>query len=687
MEHQTNRENKQRSFKRRDDESSVRFVTAETSSKSIFPPMKPLTLIPSSIFRERNSDSEAENFVPPALVSTTRHRHLMPSPPTVSVLDATAETIYNRASCEGTSSYDIAETKKAISNNNVTRQIELTPRIVGLPKKKKPRTARTADLSQIWASSSGSILNDKHSSLANGLLHITSSPVITHQLPQMMQNPLKTPSCAQSLPHQTPCLSLSAFRKPEAAVRLTDADPERSIQNFYNIYGMQSRVLGHGASSIVRLATRQSNGSKVAIKSIAKHDILFSRRGRQRFHRKRMLDEWELLLALRGDPHVVGMLDVFETDQDVHLVLEYCAGGELFDAIQSKKQESKRGSGYTEAQAAQIISQLLSALGTLHRRGIVHRDVKPENVLLVSDEAEDLQVKLSDFGLARVLRSSFVAQSVSNFDFSSDSSSSDDSSCEDSHISYPPVLCLRAYSCVGSDTYVAPEVMAGSGYDTAVDIYSLGVTLYILLCGFSPDLPDFKDEDEDDVKSLNKGGRVDLSSSIWNSISDQAKDLVKRMMEPDPSMRLTAEEALKHEWFMKKHNCVAVHGPAHGQCTHKNFKSGVFHDKMTCGHTRRRKRQLSICKPICDSNKFKLLRNDASKSPPSSLANMSKGFNCPFSGAMALSMAELYSRMSQIAADTNAAAPGLIDSDDDNKVDIVDHDDATFGTVLAPFSV
>ena len=651
MEQQPSHENKLPSSERREDESSVRFVTGTISTKPMSRPLKPLTQISSSFFQEQNSDSEAKKkglFLTGGIrVSTTGEQLLLPLPPTVSILDATAKIISELSRDEGTDRCDAVMARKIFPTNKMPSAIDATPRVIVLPRKKKARTARSN-------SSVGSVLNDEQPPSVKTPLHMLSN-VLTHQLPQPIQNPLKTPSRVHSLPRQRPSLSLSAFRKPEAAVRLTDVDPERSIQNFYNIYGGQSRVLGHGASSTVRLATRRSDGSEVAVKSIAKHNILFSRRGRHRFHRKKMLDEWELLKTLQGEPHIVGMLDVFETDEDVHLVLEYCAGGELFDAIQRKKQESKRSSGYTESQAAHIVSQLLHALEMLHRKGIVHRDVKPENVLLVSDD-EDLRVKLSDFGLARVLRSSPVAQSISTIDFSSETSSSDDSSCEDSPLSYPTALRHRAYSCVGSDTYVAPEVMSGSGYDTAVDIYSLGVTLYILLCGFSPDLPDVKEEDKHDFKSLYEGAPLDFSSSNWNSISDQAKDLVKKMMEPDPTLRLTAEEALKHEWLAPKHSHVTVRGPSNVHYLHVNFKSDFFQDKVTPNQNRRRKRRLSVY----DSNAFKPLRDDAAKSPPTPpFADMSEGVNYPFSGAMAISMADLYRRMSQIAAGANIAASGI----------------------------
>ena len=132
----------------------------------------------------------------------------------------------------------------------------------------------------------------------------------------------------------------------------------------------------------------------------------------------------------------------------------------------------KNSTGYTEAQAALIASQMPSALSFLHSRGIVHRDVKPENILLVSDDPADLTVKLSDYGLARILPE--VEVDV-------------DMNINTNAPLTPPGTQSRAYSCVGSDYYAAPEVTFGSGgYGTAVDVYSLGVTLCILLSGVLP---------------------------------------------------------------------------------------------------------------------------------------------------------------------------------------------------------
>lgn len=218
------------------------------------------------------------------------------------------------------------------------------------------------------------------------------------------------------------------------------------------------------------------------------------------------------------------LLDVFETDEEIQLVTEYCPGGELFDAIQKKRNRShamRRGQ-YSEAQAACITTQILRALEDLHAADIVHRDVKPENILLADNDDSAIHVKLCDFGIARSL---FRKPST-------------DSLSSDGEASPLTPGRSRAYSSLGSDYYVAPEMCYGAAYGTAVDIYSLGVTVYILLCGFPPV---FSGSETD--------AAVMFPNSYWKDISDDAKDLVRRMLTPDPAARITCREALRDNWI------------------------------------------------------------------------------------------------------------------------------------------
>lgn len=315
-------------------------------------------------------------------------------------------------------------------------------------------------------------------------------------------------------------LTLSSTFRPETSVQLTDASPGASVHLKYDLLdASRTRTLGHGASSTVRLAYRRSDGQPVAIKTIAKHDVLGLLRRRRsngirRFAVKARpaprLDEADVLKSLKGLDGIVQLLDVYETCTEIQLVLEYCEGGDLFDCIKSRKtreevNDSAETSGsFSEHETASVARSMLHVLDELHSRNIVHRcvvdsicisfpastdiylstatssrDIKPENILLVANDENSSHlpaVKLTDFGLARVLQTVDEA----TMDASANVGSSDDS------LDSSYVRRTRAYSRVGSDYYAAPEVHEGRGYDTPVDIYSLGVSLYVMLCGAPP---------------------------------------------------------------------------------------------------------------------------------------------------------------------------------------------------------
>jgi len=323
-------------------------------------------------------------------------------------------------------------------------------------------------------------------------------------------------------------LTLSAFRRPEHTIRLTKTNPRRSLQAEYDLHSPGCRVLGHGAFSTVRLAVRRRDGVEVAIKTIAKHEALRSRR--LRVGGRSDTEEWEILRRLSRHPYIINLLDVFETDEEIQLVMEYCRGGELFDAIQKKRNRAhslNRGQ-YSEAQSANITSQILRALVDIHALGVVHRDVKAENILLVdSDPPEDemLHVKLCDFGMARAVYRE------------TDSSSDGEQSPVTPHVRQG---AGRSFSIVGSNYYMAPEVGTGVSYSTSMDIYSLGVTLYILLCGFPPVFTGKEGESE-----------VLFPNAFWKDISEDAKNLVQKMLCPEPAARISAREALADPWIVK----------------------------------------------------------------------------------------------------------------------------------------
>ena len=198
---------------------------------------------------------------------------------------------------------------------------------------------------------------------------------------------------------------------------------------------------------------------------------------------------------------MVRLLEIFDEEDYMYLVMEIMTGGELFDRIVEKE-------SYTEKEAADTIRPIVDAIRYCHEMGIVHRDLKPENLLYETTDDTSI-IKISDFGLARFLASN---------DF--------------------------ATTACGTPGYVAPEILLGKGYGKEVDYWSIGITLYILLCGFPP----FYDEDNTALFEQIKSGSFEYPSPYWDDISDMAKDIISKLLQVDPADRPTAEEILEHPW-------------------------------------------------------------------------------------------------------------------------------------------
>jgi len=199
--------------------------------------------------------------------------------------------------------------------------------------------------------------------------------------------------------------------------------------------------------------------------------------------------------------NILKLYEVYEDEDHFFLVLELVEGLELFDKIVDR-------GNYSERDAANIVKQILEAVRYLHKEGIVHRDLKPEN-LLSAGEGESEVVKVADFGFAK------------NFG-------------EEKLVT----------SC-GSPGYVAPEVLTEDTYTNAVDMWSVGVIIYILLSGYPP----FYDESPPKIFKKITEAKYDFDDPVWDDISDMAKDLIKKLLVKDPEQRLSAKQCLKHPWI------------------------------------------------------------------------------------------------------------------------------------------
>ncbi|XP_065055528.1 serine/threonine-protein kinase Chk2-like isoform X2 [Rhopilema esculentum] len=261
-----------------------------------------------------------------------------------------------------------------------------------------------------------------------------------------------------------------------------------------------AKILGQGACGEVRLAYQQISRKQYAVKIIQK----------KRFSvgvtmSKSMMDEVNILRTL-DHPGVIKIEDFFDAEDTLFIVLELVRGGELFDRV------VKMGK-FTETISKLLFYQMLCAVDYLHSNKITHRDLKPENVLLQTDDKETA-VKITDFGLSRIVGENSLMRT----------------------------LC-------GTPNYLAPEVIktgGTGGYSKAVDCWSLGCILFICLGGYPP----FSSEHP--TMSLYEQilqGFYSFPDEHWRSISQEAKDLIKKLLTVDEKERISVSDALRHPWL------------------------------------------------------------------------------------------------------------------------------------------
>jgi calcium-dependent protein kinase len=219
------------------------------------------------------------------------------------------------------------------------------------------------------------------------------------------------------------------------------------------------------------------------------------------------------ILSSLDHPNIVNIIETFETEAVCYVILEYCAGGELFEKLSKVRR-------FTEQAAAKIMRSLLSAVMYCHNHGICHRDLKPENCVFIdADEMSD--IKIIDFGLSKSVTEEEILNDI-----------------------------------VGTPYYIAPEMLTGS-YTKEVDCWSLGVILYMLLGGTPP----FNGVDNQDILMNVYSGKFTFKHKAFRTVSDQAKDLIVRLLTKNPSYRLTAQQAFMHPWIQDLNPVASVFIP------------------------------------------------------------------------------------------------------------------------------
>jgi calcium/calmodulin-dependent protein kinase I len=273
-----------------------------------------------------------------------------------------------------------------------------------------------------------------------------------------------------------------------------------SSDEFLAKYEVTAKILGQGYFAVVKEGILKQTGEKVAIKCVNKKLV----------EKPENLKTETSLLQMVDHPHIVKLMDICDTKDTLFIIMELMEGGELYDEIVKRKH-------FTEKDASYIMYQLFSALQYLHARGIVHRDLKLENLLL-KKTGGDLEIKLADFGLSKV----FTGEALQ--------------------------------TACGTPYYVAPEILHGEGYDHKIDTWAAGVLLYVLLSGR---LPFSGDSDVELFRAIIETELV-WKKPQFDTVSLEAKDLIQKLITKDPVKRFDATQALEHV-FLKTNNENTLH--------------------------------------------------------------------------------------------------------------------------------
>ena len=278
------------------------------------------------------------------------------------------------------------------------------------------------------------------------------------------------------------------FEKLNAAVQ------NKSLFDKYEV----KQKIGKGKFGLVKFGINKETKQQVAIKIMAKKNMDKS---------DLELAKVEIdILKIGQHPNIIKLYDIYENENYIYIIMEYCSGGDLLSYFEHYEYELK------ETKVCEIIHKLSMAIYYLHSYGIVHRDLKPENILM-TDLTPEADIRLLDFGLSKI---------VGNEE-----------------------KCTEPY---GTLSFVAPEVLQGKSYDKSVDLWSIGIITFLLLCGYLP----FDDKhSEREIARQTIQDPVPFESKIWSKYSSEAKNFVEGLLQKKPEKRLSIKEVLEHPWIKK----------------------------------------------------------------------------------------------------------------------------------------
>ncbi|GER41580.1 calcium-dependent protein kinase family protein [Striga asiatica] len=252
--------------------------------------------------------------------------------------------------------------------------------------------------------------------------------------------------------------------------------------------------IGRGRYGVVSRCYSAATGQCFAVKSIQKRLIQDDA-----VDSLCLQNEAKLMQLASGHRNVLGIFDVYEDDEFLHIVVEFCDAGDLFQRITARPV-------FSELEARRVMVPLMEAVAHIHDRGVAHRDIKPDNILFNSYN----ELKLADFGSAECFANSNFMSGI-----------------------------------VGTPYYVAPEVVAGMEYGEKVDVWSAGVILYIMLSG----IPPFYGESARDIFEAVLRANLRFPRAVFGLVSTEAKDLLRRMLCKDVWRRFSAHQVLRHPWM------------------------------------------------------------------------------------------------------------------------------------------
>lgn len=300
------------------------------------------------------------------------------------------------------------------------------------------------------------------------------------------------------------------------------------VNDFFLIDQTEKGVLGRGHFAVVRRAVDKKTGEMVAVKHIDKSMV----------ERDETLEREIQILSVTDHPRIVKLRGIFDSPDTMYIVMDLMEGGELYDEI-------IRRETFTEKEASYVLQQLLEALDYLHDKGFVHRDLKLENLLLCSKGS--LDIKVADFGLSRHINPDSKAQTA-----------------------------------CGTPFYVAPDILLADnnfGYGPAVDMWAVGVILYILLSGRLPFSGGDQDDNDEALFTNILEAKLVWKKPQFDVVSDVAKDLISHLIVADPNLRFSAKQALEHP-FIKNNTSTHTLNNIQGV---KNVKAQVHRDKQATG--------------------------------------------------------------------------------------------------------